>query len=535
MPKRFRVLALLILAVNASSAGAETDLAYWSETGIGFDAVRELLSNSNCRKAEHVLPCTAALDVIGRAQGLGRVTDPKLIDWDRLSSDLLSRPPAGGETLIAAAAFNAYVGLLLDPHSRLEPWARYLDARDGHASSFGGIGVKFRVVGGRFLIAQPLSKSPAYVAGLWAGDEVIAVDGAPVARIAFNELVGKIRGEVGSTVRLEIRRDGSPDPIEVSIVRAVIAADKVTAALRTMAGRRIGTVGLEDFRATTTCDRVAESVRTLERQGAEGIVLDLRGNPGGSMEQAICVAALFIGPDRVISGSKYLNHGKEGPMVHHSASFALGQVDISTGGGNNEWSVKTPDVDGLPVTRLPVVALIDAASASSAEIVAGALQDDGLSSRRDFWVAGDRSYGKATVQESAEPIDLPGLIGNEKIKYSRTTERFYEPSGRTSQGRGLSPDFPFDVAPDATADEKAFVREEDEFPNALSAQGMPWTQPRLGAVQALQSCAAHGEAKAIYEAGRHEQIRPDYPLLATGDVFACLLSKTLVAELIQSK
>jgi carboxyl-terminal processing protease len=225
----------------------------------------------------------------------------------------------------------------------------------------------------------------------------------------------------------------------------------------------------------TACKQIAEEIRRLEAEQVSGYILDLRANGGGQLQQARCIAGLFLG-DRPIVGTKSLasqkidwlralhpNAGPELPAIWHFPGFVF---DVPS--------------KAEQLTQSPVVVLIDAYSASASEIVAGAIQDHGRG-----WLVGERSFGKGTVQTL-----LTNQIPGAQVYIGRTTSRFYLPSGRTNQLVGVLPDFevPFQAA--ASSLERFAAREADLYPHALISENSVWAQPRKEQVTRIQNCMA---------------------------------------------
>lgn len=329
--------------------------------------------------------------------------------------------PSGGETLRALKLFgdvfervraeyveevpdeklveSAINGMLtaLDPHSGYLDESRYRDMQVQTRGEFGGLGIEVTMENGLVKVVSPIDDTPAWRAGIKAGDLISRIDGEAVMGMSLNEAVEKMRGPVGTKIRLEILRKGEKEPLEVELTRAVIRISPVRA-------RTEGDVGY--IRVTTfneqTQDALEEEVRALRRElGPEmkGLVLDLRNNPGGLLDQAVAVADAFLDRGEIVS--------TRGRRPDSMQRFNARPGDI---------------LDGLPM-----VVLINGGSASASEIVAGALQDHGRAI-----VMGTQSFGKGSVQ-TIVPIPGHGAL-------RLTTARYYTPSGRSIQAKGITPD-----------------------------------------------------------------------------------------------
>ncbi len=239
-----------------------------------------------------------------------------------------------------------------------------------------------------------LRAGPAARAGVRVGDTIVRIDGSTIPELGLTRALAQILGPRGTHVRLELRRGRRP--FAVDITRAVVRATSVEARLLSLDGRRWGDVKLTAFRAGAA-DAVARALRTLTRQGAAGFVLDLRGNPGGLVDQAVAVSSLFLRRGVVVS-----------LVGAHDPRHVYRAVES-------------------PATREPLVVLVDRFTASSAEIVAAALRD-----HRRATIVGERTYGKALVQSIA-PLENGAAL-------ELTVARYYTPSGEDISGIGVRPD-----------------------------------------------------------------------------------------------
>ncbi len=260
----------------------------------------------------------------------------------------------------------------------------------------------------RVVVVRPIPGSPAERAGIRPGDGILAVDGREVTGLTIDQVVALVRGPRGTPVNLRIGR-GSAPPFDLRIVRAIVTTEDVTS--RLVAGGTLGYIQVSGFGAGVAADFKSQ-LRSLLANGARGIVLDLRGNPGGLIDQARTIASQFIA-----SGPIYWEQQADGSRT---------PVDAEPG--------------GVATSRaLPVAVLVDKGTASASEILAGALQDSG----RGILI-GSTTYGKGTVQEWQ-------LLGQDMGGFKLTIARWLTPSQRWINGTGLTPNIAVTTPASATA------------------------------------------------------------------------------------
>ena len=295
---------------------------------------------------------------------------------------------------------NAINGMLtgLDPHSNYMNAKTFRDMQVQTRGEFGGLGIEVTQDNGFIKVISPIDDTPASRAGVKSGDLILALDGESVQGLSLNDAVDKMRGPPASKIKLTIKREGVDNPLELSLTREVIKIQVVKSHLE---GNDIGYIRLTSFNEQTDSGLRKAFTQIKEQAGdhLHGIVLDLRNNPGGLLDQAVAVSDDFIAEGEVVS-----------TRARHPED-------------SQRWDAKGGDITG----NLPVVVLINGGSASASEIVAGALQD-----HRRAVLVGTRSFGKGSVQTV---IPLPG---NGAMRL--TTARYYTPSGRSIQGLGIAPD-----------------------------------------------------------------------------------------------
>ena len=324
---------------------------------------------------------------------------------------------------------NAINGMLtgLDPHSSYMNAKSFRDMQVQTRGEFGGLGLEVTQENGIIKVVSPIDDTPAARAGVKAGDLITMLDGHTVQGLTLNEAVDKMRGPAGSAIKLTIKRQGVDTPVELSMNREVIKIQVVRSRLE--AGD-IGYVRLTSFNEQTDPGMRRAIADLKQKAGGQlkGIVLDLRNNPGGLLDQAVAVSDDLLPQGEIVS-TRSRNPDE-----------------------SQRWNAKSGDVtDGLPI-----VVLINGGSASASEIVAGALQD-----HRRAVVVGTRSFGKGSVQT------VMPLPGNGAMRL--TTARYYTPSGRSIQGQGITPDI--EVTATRTEVAQFGPERESDLNRALRNQG----------------------------------------------------------------
>ena len=304
--------------------------------------------------------------------------------------------PVDDKTLLK----NAIHGMLegLDPHSTFLDQDSYIELQEGTSGRFGGLGIEVGMEDGFIRVIAPIDDTPAHKAGIQAGDLIIRLDKKPVKGMTLNDAVKIMRGKPGTEILLTIVRKTLEKPIQISVVRAVIAVKSVKSKML-MSG--FGYARISNFQTQTAADlrRELKKLKRDKQAMLRGVILDLRNNPGGILDVAVEVADMFL--------SKGLIVYTEGRLAESKLEFHAYGRDILNG--------------------LPLAVLINGGSASGSEIVAGALQDN-----QRAVIIGKKSFGKGSVQTI-----LP-MLNDAALKL--TTARYYTPSGRSIQASGIEPD-----------------------------------------------------------------------------------------------
>lgn len=287
----------------------------------------------------------------------------------------------------------------LDPHSSYMNAADYREMQTQTRGEYGGLGIEVTSEDGVVRVVSPIDGTPAARAGIQAGDYLTAIDGESIVGLTLNDAVRRMRGEAGSSITVTVAREGT-DPFDVTLQREIINVRAVTARVE---NGDVGVIRISTFNERTG-DMLQDAIRQVKRDTGgrlRGVVVDLRNNPGGLLDQAIEVSDAFLDGGEVVS-----TRGRQPEDVQR-------------------YNARRGD----DLAGVPVVVLINGASASAAEIVAGALQD-----RNRALIVGTDSFGKGSVQTV-----IP-LQGGRDGALRLTTARYYTPAGRSIQGAGITPD-----------------------------------------------------------------------------------------------
>ena len=329
--------------------------------------------------------------------------------FERVRADYVEKPD---DSKLVESAIN---GMLagLDPHSSYMDPKSFRDMQVQTRGEFGGLGIEVTMEDGLVKVVAPIDDTPAAKAGVMANDIITQLDDEAVQGMTLNQAVDKMRGPVNTKIKLTIMRKGSDKPIDVTIMRDVIRVKSVRSHVE---GPDVGYIRITQFNEQTT-DGLKQAIDDLNSQlGADkikGYVVDLRNNPGGLLDQAISVSDTFLDKGEI----------------------------VSTRGRNPEETQRFNARPGDMTKGKPLIVLINGGSASASEIVAGALQD-----HKRATLVGTRSFGKGSVQTI-----IPLGAGNGALRL--TTARYFTPSGRSIQAKGITPDI--EVLQDVPDDLKA--------------------------------------------------------------------------------
>jgi len=295
--------------------------------------------------------------------------------------------------------YGALKGMLasLDPYSQFMDPDTYNEMKVETEGEFGGIGIEITLKDDLLTIISPIDDTPAYKAGLMAGDKIVKIDGAITKDLTLIEAVKKLRGRPGTDVNIIVLREADKKLLEFTITRAIIKIASIKKAEILESG--IGYVRLSEFQENTPKD-LSEALKKLETENLKGLVLDLRNNPGGLLDVAVDV------------GSKFIQEGK---------------VIVSTKGRVESQNIEFKSRNKNHHLDYPMVVLINGGSASASEIVAGALQDYNRAI-----ILGTKSFGKGSVQTVVPMSDGSAI--------RLTTSKYFTPNGRSIHGEGIIPD-----------------------------------------------------------------------------------------------
>ena len=329
--------------------------------------------------------------------------------FERVRADYVEKPD--DSKLIETAINGMLAGL--DPHSSYMDPKSFRDMQVQTRGEFGGLGIEVTMEDGLIKVVAPIDETPAAKAGIMANDIITQLDGEQVQGLTLDQAVDKMRGPVNTKIKLTIMRKGQDKPIEKSLTREVIRVRSVRSQVE---GDDVGYIRMTQFTEQTT-DGLKKAFTDISAKVSsdklKGYVLDLRNNPGGLLDQAISVSSAFI---------------RRGEIV-------------STRGRNPEETQRFTAHGGDLTKGKPLIVLINGGSASASEIVAGALQD-----QKRATILGTRSFGKGSVQTI-----IP--LGSDSGALRLTTARYFTPSGRSIQAKGIVPDI--EVLQDLPDDIKA--------------------------------------------------------------------------------
>lgn len=318
----------------------------------------------------------------------------------------------------------------LDPHSSYLDAEAFRELQVGTQGQFGGLGIEVGMEDGFVKVVSPIEDTPAFRAGIKPGDLIIRLDETPVKGMTLNDAVKRMRGKPNTQITLTISRKGEPAPIVVTLTRAVIRVQSVKSKLLEPG---YGWVRVSQFQEATT-ENMVKHLGTLYKQGAlKGLVLDLRNDPGGLLYGAVAISSAFLPQNALVVST-------DGRTEDAKKKFHATPDDYLR--GMREDVLKT-----LPAAAktVPMVVLVNGGSASASEIVAGALQD-----HKRATVIGTQTFGKGSVQTI-----MP--LGN-ATAIKLTTARYYTPSGRSIQAKGITPDI---IVEEPGATPQGRVREAD--------------------------------------------------------------------------
>ena len=306
----------------------------------------------------------------------------------------------------------------LDPHTTYMPPATYKEMQVETTGKFGGLGIEISMRDGVLTVVSPIEETPAFRAGVKAGDKIIKIDDESTLDMTLQDAVSLMRGETGSPIKITIFRKNFKAPKEFTIVRDII---KVRSVVHKLYQEDIGYIKLRNFSKNTSSD-LDKALDDLEQKGITKLILDVRNNPGGLLNQAVEVTDRFLNRENLI---------------------------VYTKGRSNEQNMRFTSHDKVAGVNYPLIVLVNSGSASASEIVAGALQD-----LNRAIVLGTPTFGKGSVQTIIPLSDGSAL--------KLTTARYYTPSGRVIQENGIEPDILVEMEPVEEIEKKDKDEESEE-------------------------------------------------------------------------
>jgi len=316
--------------------------------------------------------------------------------------------------------YGAINGMLssLDPHSSFMPPESFKEMQVETKGRFGGVGIEITMKEGVLTVVSPIEDTPAFRAGIAAGDIIIKIDNVPTKGMTIMDAVKRMRGKKNTKVVLTIYREGEPEPIDFPIMRDII---KIKSVKSEVLENSYGYIKVTQFQERTTKDLKKALIKIKKETGTmKGLILDLRNNPGGLLDQAVKISDLFL---------------SEGLIVY-------------TDGRMDAQKMKFYASEAGTEPQYPIVVIVNAGSASASEIVAGALQDTGRG-----LILGTKTFGKGSVQTILPMEDGSGI----RI----TTARYYTPNGRSIQAEGITPDLVVEKMVSSVEKNSLVIREKD--------------------------------------------------------------------------
>ena len=363
----------------------------------------------------------------------------------------------------------------MDPHSGYLTPELYKELQMDTQGRFGGLGIEITVRNGMLTVVSPIEDTPAFRAGIKAGDQILKIDDEFTKDMNLIQAVKKMRGLKGSKLNLSIKREGVPDLLNFSIVRDTIRVQSVRSRVLEEGYAYIRLAQFQE-RSDRDLQKALEKLSS-EKGGVKGLVLDLRNNPGGLLTQAVRVADLFLDSGMIVYTEGRLENQKQKYFARKEGSW----------------------------TEFPIVVLVNGGSASASEIVAGALQD-----HKRAVILGTKTFGKGSVQ-TILPLD-----DNSALRL--TTARYFTPKGRSIQATGIVPDIVFENAPvqEARAEEKKRLGlREENLPGHLQNQQEQKEKEKQAQQEKEESVENDGQLKRALE------------LLKGWDVFKQLVQKKI--------
>ncbi|SHM37033.1 carboxyl-terminal processing protease [Rhizobacter sp. OV335] len=406
--------------------GAKLKVAGWITLGAVAGALTTMQLQATARNTAAQLPLEE-LQQLAAVFGMVKSDYVEPVDEKKLITDAIGGMVAG-----------------LDPHSQYFDKKTFKEFREGTTGRFVGVGIEIGMEDGLVKIVSPIEGSPAFRAGLKSGDLITKIDDTVVKGLTMDQAVKRMRGEPSTKVLLTIFRKTENRTFPVTITREEIRVQSVRSKIVEPGYAWLRVSQFQD----RTVDDFARKLEEIYKQepNLKGLVLDLRNDPGGLLEASVAVSAAFLPADAVVVTTN-------GQIAESKQSFKASPSDYLRRGGGDPLR-KLPDA----LKKVPLVVLVNEGSASASEIVAGALQD-----HQRATIMGTQTFGKGSVQTVRQLSPETAL----KI----TTARYYTPSGRSIQAKGIVPDVMIDETADGNLFSALRVREADLEKHIASGQG----------------------------------------------------------------
>lgn len=463
---RFFKFSFFVLAVGVSfflsrnysgTSKLKSAEDYWTEAGLGPAALEDLLQDQTCSSSErYFLACANSILAVANRFNLSLNTSGKLVPiQEALSIDTSSEKKqlepwkdfyalhldkamqisflsawqelknrhivSSQQAMMTGIGLNGFISVFRDPHTYFIPVAQFQEVISKTDSRSTSLGLILSVNNGYYLIRKVIEGSPAKLAGIKKGDILLSVNGQQTRGLTQSRVSELLKGKENDTAILSVSSGGEKKEFELRHKELTVA----TVSIQVIDGiKPIAVIGINKF-AKGTCEKVKESLSIIKRATVRGLLLDLRDNPGGQMEEAACITSLFVGPGKKVFEVRYLDSNKNSEEYY----------------GDQE-----------KIFDLPMAVLVNGYSASASEIVAGALRD-----MNRAVLVGEKTFGKGSFQEGEY------WSQNKKIALFETKGFYFLPSGISPQMKGLEPDVvvKFDSFPVA--------RESDQFIHPLRA------------------------------------------------------------------
>ncbi len=385
-----------------------------------------------------------------------------------------------------ARFFNTYLKLAVDSHTSISPTQQLMDGRNSQGLEYAGIGAYLGIYQKKLLITEVFEDSPSEKAGLKAGDLIVEIDGAPIVideQYGISESVKLIKGLQGTKVKLTIERQGEKNQV-IEVIRDFVVVKNI----RAKKNRNSLVIKIDSFSQNDTCKMFYNELNKANQLNLKSIIIDLRNNPGGLLNQSICMASLLAGPGKNVVTTKSVE-------------------------GNNP-SLESYETSFKKIFNSHVVVLINEGSASASEVLSGFLKE-----KTDAIIVGNRSFGKGTVLGASQL--------SKSITIYSTYAYFYIANKWTPHRVGITPDIEVYNKPDPTEDEKFFWREAEMYETSVKHIGplyLPSAARTRRNAEIKRCIHDSGKALAHYNKTKDAIIKVDYQLETALDVAACMLT-----------